>query len=92
MVHTPDPRDDENVEMAELRRRLALVEGQLETLRGESRRWEKLASVVHRTLLAQPVRHEAIHVDVRYHPIEAVGGGLLSGPILWPRNVLHHFV
>lgn len=74
MLQPSDAGDDENIEMAQLRRRLALVEGQLETLRGESRRWEKLASIVHRTLLARPVRHEAIHVDVRYHPIEAVGG------------------
>lgn len=33
-----------------------------------------LAAEVHRSLLPSPVRHERIHLDVRYIPIEEVGG------------------
>lgn len=40
----------------------------------ERRRQLQLAAKVHRSLLPKPVRHESIHVDVRYIPIEEVGG------------------
>ncbi len=33
-----------------------------------------IAAQVHRSLLPAPIRHPQINVDVRYLPIEAVGG------------------
>ena len=40
----------------------------------EMRRQLELAAEVHRSLLPQPVRHDSIYVDVRYTPIQQVGG------------------
>ena len=58
----------------ELRQRLAETERELEAVRIRLQRQLKLASKVHESLLPQPVRDERIHVDVRYIPVEEVGG------------------
>ncbi len=74
--------NDEDVER--LRRRIAAKNRALNASRAElrklfglakdQRRDLKLAACVHRTLLPEAVRHERIHLDVRYVPIEQVGG------------------
>jgi sigma-B regulation protein RsbU (phosphoserine phosphatase) len=63
---------DENV--GQLRRRLGEIERKLEIVRTRFERQLRVADSVHRSLLPQPVRHERILVDVRYIPVEEVGG------------------
>ena len=63
---------DERVE--HLCRRLAETEQALLAAQTKLQRQLKLAATVHRSLLPRPVRHERIHVDVRYVPVEGVGG------------------
>lgn len=68
----------------ELRRRLAETEKALAAAQTKLARKLKLAATVHKSLLPKPVRHERIHVDVRYVPVEEVGGDYcqvgFSGP------------
>ncbi len=61
-------------EILRLERQLAITERELETVRTRRRRQLELAATVHRSLLPKPVRDPRIHVDVRYIPIEEVGG------------------
>ena len=64
--------DDESVD--QLRRRLAEIERELEISRTRLKRQLRLAAKVHDSLLPKPVRHDRILVDVRYVPVEEVGG------------------
>ncbi len=64
--------NQEQIEL--LRRQLVEVEQQLTTSREKLERQLWLADKIHRTLLPKPVRHKRINVDVRYIPIESVGG------------------
>ena len=57
-----------------LRRRCADLEQELETLRRSQRERLTIAADIHQSLLPTPVRDERIWVDVRYVPIEDVGG------------------
>ena len=57
-----------------LSRRLAAVERELDSHRTNLQRELDLAAKVHRSLLPKPVRSDQIDVDVRYIPIEQVGG------------------
>jgi serine phosphatase RsbU (regulator of sigma subunit) len=50
------------------------LEHDLEATRLAHRRQLELAARIHRSLLPGSVRHAGIHVDVRYLPIEEVGG------------------
>src|SRR3990170_2384727 len=68
----PAMEHDERVE--HLCRRLAETEQALLDAQTKLQRQLKLAATVHRSLLPRPVRHERIHVDVRYVPVEGVGG------------------
>lgn len=63
---------DDNID--ELRQRLADTERELESVRLRIHRQLELASRVHETLLPQPVRDDRILVDVRYIPVDEVGG------------------
>jgi len=63
-----------DAELEELRRRVAELEQTLSATR-ENQRWKlQLASQVHRSLMPHPFRDPRIWVDVRYMPIEEVGG------------------
>jgi len=57
-----------------LRRRCAELEKELEHLRLKQQTRLTIAADVHRSLLPGPVRHDRIWIDVRYVPIEEVGG------------------
>ncbi len=46
----------------------------------------EVAAKVHRSLLPQQVRHDRIHVDVRYNPIEQVGGDYCQVRIAGPNT------
>ncbi len=61
-------------QLRRLRRKLAAMERDLENCRTGITGQLELAAQVHRSLLPQPVRDPRIHVDVRYTPIEQVGG------------------
>lgn len=63
-----------NTDMDALRRRCAYLERELDTLRRTQRERLTLAADIHQSLLPAPVRDERIWVDVRYVPIEDVGG------------------
>ena len=63
-----------DVEVDALRRRVAELESILDANQTKLDRQLQLAAKVHRSLLPQPVCHERIAVDVRYIPIEEVGG------------------
>ena len=63
-----------DTEAEQLRRRLAAVEHELEAYRARLQWRLNLAADVHRSLLPNPVRHERILIDVRYVPIDQVGG------------------
>ncbi len=60
--------------VARLLGRVAELERMRETSQTRRRRQLELATQVHRSLLPKPVRHEQIEVDVRYIPLEQVGG------------------
>ena len=64
----------DGTEVGQLRRRLAAAEHELEVYRDRLRRQLNLAAEVHRSLLPGPVRDERILLDVRYVPIDEVGG------------------
>jgi serine phosphatase RsbU (regulator of sigma subunit) len=57
-----------------LQRRCAELESELEYLRLKHQTRLTIATDVHRSLLPGPVRHDRIWIDVRYVPIEEVGG------------------
>ena len=61
-------------ELKALRLRVVELERQLELAQGQQKWKLELAAKVHRSLLPKPVHHERICVDVRYLPIEEVGG------------------
>lgn len=55
-------------------RRCAELEREVEHLRLKQQTRLTIAADVHRSLLPAPVRHDRIWIDVRYVPIEEVGG------------------
>ena len=57
-----------------LQRRCAELEREVEHLRQKQHTRLTIATDVHRSLLPAPVRHDRIWIDVRYVPIEEVGG------------------
>ena len=61
-------------EIEDLRRKCAELQRQVEKLRARHRERLSLAAETHRTLLPQPIRHDRIWVDVRYIPVDDVGG------------------
>ncbi len=61
-------------EVERLRRRAAKAELALEAGRKEHQHQLEIATRVHRSLLPESIQNERILVDVRYIPIEAVGG------------------
>ena len=71
-------------DVEQLHRRIADLERRLHQKRWTLKRQLALAAKVHGSLLPKAVRDERIHVDVRYLPIEEVGGDycqvLFSGP------------
>jgi sigma-B regulation protein RsbU (phosphoserine phosphatase) len=71
---TAEPRRSAEDELKRLRRRVAELEHALETDCAHRRHQLELAAEVHRTLLPRPVHHPQIQIDVRYLPIEEVGG------------------
>ncbi len=58
----------------ELRHRLAEAERTLQVKQDRLAMQLRLAAKVHSSLLPRPVRRERIFVDVRYQPVEEVGG------------------
>ena len=62
------------VELEQLRRRVEELERLLEVTRKNHQRQLALAARVHQSLLPSPVRNPRVHIDVRYLPIEQVGG------------------
>jgi sigma-B regulation protein RsbU (phosphoserine phosphatase) len=68
----PRMTDDQSIE--QLRKRLAETKRELEISRAKLKRSLRLAAKVHDSLLPKPVRHDRILVDVRYVPVEEVGG------------------
>ncbi|MBN2475211.1 MAG: serine/threonine-protein phosphatase [Pirellulales bacterium] len=65
---------DIETEMERLRQQLAARERELHVHRERLRRQLELAANVHRSLLPKPIHHERIFLDLRYLPIEQVGG------------------
>ena len=61
-------------EIEDLRRKCAELQRQVEKLRVRHRERLSLAAEIHRTLLPKPIRHDRIWVDVRYIPVDDVGG------------------
>ncbi len=61
-------------EVEQLRRRVAELERTLARCEARYEAKLDLAAKVHRSLLPPPVKHPEMHIDVRYIPIEAVGG------------------
>lgn len=57
-----------------LRERCTALERELDSLRRAQQARLALANDVHRSLLPRPIRDERLRVDVRYVPIEEVGG------------------
>ena len=57
-----------------LQQRLREAQRALDAKQARLERQLKLAAKVHNSLLPQPVRHERISVDVRYRPVDEVGG------------------
>jgi serine phosphatase RsbU (regulator of sigma subunit) len=60
--------------VAELRAELAALKRTKEHQRREAAFQLQIAAQVHRSLLPSSIRHPRLNVDVRYQPIEAVGG------------------
>ncbi len=69
-----DPIFTQESEMEDLRRRCRDLQREVESLRAGKRNRLSIAADVHRSLLPRPVRHDNIWVDVRYIPVEDVGG------------------
>ncbi len=61
-------------EVKRLRRRLAKVEQELQVEHDTLAMQLRLAAKVHSSLLPKSVRHERVSIDVRYQPVEEVGG------------------
>jgi len=71
--------DDQSVEqqrptVEELRKRLSETERALEVARTRRKRELCLAAKVHDSMLPKPVRHDRVLLDVRYVPVDEVGG------------------
>jgi len=64
----------QETELDRLRRRCGELERELEILRMKQRARIAIAADAHQSLLPGPVRRDSIWVDVRYVPIEEVGG------------------
>ena len=64
----------DDTEVRQLHRQLDTALRELATLWRRVRHELDLASRVHRSLLPDPVRDGPVHVDIRYIPIEQVGG------------------
>jgi len=58
----------------QLREQIDAAQRELAANRRELEIQLEIAEQVHRSLLPQPIRHPRLDVDVRYRPIEAVGG------------------
>jgi sigma-B regulation protein RsbU (phosphoserine phosphatase) len=67
-------QDTQDTELDGLRRRCADLERELERLRRSQQARLTIAAEAHRSLLPKPVRHDRIWVDVRYIPVEDIGG------------------
>jgi len=63
-----------NEELRALRRRCAELENELESRRLAQKHRLQIAANVHRSLLPNRGCHDRIRIDVRYNPIEEVGG------------------
>jgi len=61
-------------EVQRLRREIRATRRELDVYRASLERELELAAKVHRSLLPDPIRDPRINVDVRYIPIEQVGG------------------
>ncbi|HUT93543.1 MAG TPA: SpoIIE family protein phosphatase [Thermoguttaceae bacterium] len=71
--------DDQSVEqlrqtVEQLRQRVSETEHELEISRAKLSRQLRLAAKVHDSMLPKPVRHDRVLVDVRYVPVDEVGG------------------
>lgn len=64
----------DNEELDALRRRCAALESELEIRRAAQQHRLSIAADVHRSLLPGPIREDRVWADVRYIPIEEVGG------------------
>ncbi len=65
---------DAGMEIERLKDQVDAAKQELQTYR-QRLQWQlELAALVHRSLLPEPVHHERLSVDVRYLPIEQVGG------------------
>jgi sigma-B regulation protein RsbU (phosphoserine phosphatase) len=64
----------DNEELNSLRTRCTELENKLENQRLVQEQRLQIAADVHRSLLPRPIRHDRIWADVRYSPIEEVGG------------------
>lgn len=64
----------QETELDRLRRRCGELERELEILRIKQQARIAIAADAHQSLLPGPVRHDRIWVDLRYVPIEEVGG------------------
>jgi len=72
---TEDPSVEQPPETEEeLRRRLSEAERALEVALTRRKRELCLAAKVHDSMLPKPVRHDRIRLDVRYVPVDEVGG------------------
>ncbi|MEE8451825.1 MAG: PP2C family protein-serine/threonine phosphatase [Thermoguttaceae bacterium] len=63
-----------DIEVERLRLRVEKLQRELQSRRTDAQRRLELAAKVHRSLLPRPVRDRRICVDLRYSPIEEVGG------------------
>jgi len=61
-------------EVEQLRLRVAKLQRELRSHRADLQRRLELAATVHRSLLPSPVHDSRVSVDLRYSPIEQVGG------------------
>ncbi len=66
-------------DIEKLRHRLAEAERALQAKQDRLAMQLRLAAKVHSSLLPKPVRRERVSVDVRYQPVEEVGGDYLIG-------------
>jgi len=70
-----DPSDEQQHQaLEELRKRLSETERALQVARTRRKRELCLAAKVHDSMLPKPVRHDRVLVDVRYVPVDEVGG------------------
>ncbi|TVS14837.1 MAG: serine/threonine-protein phosphatase [Planctomycetaceae bacterium] len=64
----------QNGEIRQLRERCAALERELDLFRHSQKTRLDVTSQVHRSLLPKPIRHDRIWIDVRYVPVEEIGG------------------